>query len=401
MNFLIPIVALLLAGWLAISKRLSGSTSWQATVTPLASIMGSGFLISAPLLGGLVGTWAVVGMLCLLVIAYLVGEAIRYNIRHFEPVEQDHGPPQTVAFLSRLVLVGAYFISVVYYLELLAVFALHLVGVENQFEANLITSALLLVIGLIGFVKGLGSLEKVERFAVALNLGMVGALLAGLLFYNAARALNGSWQMPDVNSEINRADLRVLLGLLIVVQGFETSRYLGAKHSAEERIRTMRFAQLLSGAIYILFVALATVLFRRGMGGDVTAILLLTKEVALVLPVLLTVAALGSQFSAAVADTAGAGGLVVEISGDRFTQRTAYVLIMGVTLTLTWLVDVNEVIAMASRAFALFYALQCLVAMLMAFRNKKLPSSSARGFGFGCLSLVCLSVVIFGIPAES
>ena len=53
-DIIIIVVALMLAAYLAFSKRLSTSSSWKATVTPLASIMGSGFLVSAPLLGGIV-----------------------------------------------------------------------------------------------------------------------------------------------------------------------------------------------------------------------------------------------------------------------------------------------------------------------------------------------------------
>ena len=108
LNAVIIIVALLLAGYLAFSKRLATSSNWKATVTPLASIMGSGFLVSAPLLGGIVGNLAVVCMALLLVLAYAVGGAIRFNIRHFEPIENDgHGAAQTIAFLSRVVLAGA------------------------------------------------------------------------------------------------------------------------------------------------------------------------------------------------------------------------------------------------------------------------------------------------------
>ena len=59
LNVVIVVVAVLLGGYLAFSKRLGGSSSWQATVTPLASIMGSGFLVSAPLLAGIVGNLAV------------------------------------------------------------------------------------------------------------------------------------------------------------------------------------------------------------------------------------------------------------------------------------------------------------------------------------------------------
>ena len=68
LNLLIIVVALLLAGYLAFSRRLAASSDWKATVTPLASIMGSGFLVSAPLLAGIVGSLAVFCMALLLVL---------------------------------------------------------------------------------------------------------------------------------------------------------------------------------------------------------------------------------------------------------------------------------------------------------------------------------------------
>ncbi len=38
LNIVIILVAFLLGGYLAFSKRLAGSSNWQATITPLASI---------------------------------------------------------------------------------------------------------------------------------------------------------------------------------------------------------------------------------------------------------------------------------------------------------------------------------------------------------------------------
>jgi len=87
LNIIIISVSLVVGGCLAFSRRLTASSNWKATVTPLASIMGSGFLVSAPLLAGIVGNLAVVCMALLLVLAYMVGGAIRFNIRHFEPIE--------------------------------------------------------------------------------------------------------------------------------------------------------------------------------------------------------------------------------------------------------------------------------------------------------------------------
>ncbi len=400
MNVMIIIVALVLAGYLAFSRRLAASANWRATVTPLASIMGSGFLVSAPLLAGIVGNLAVLCMALLLVLAYMVGGAIRFNIRHFEPIEnQGHGPAQDISALSRLVLIGAYFISVTYYLKLLAAFAFKTVGIHSEVAADVMTTVLLLAIGATGMWRGLKSLESVERYAVALNLGMIGALLVSLAIYNLQLVLNGEWALPSISSDIDLHDLRVLLGLLIVVQGFETSRYLGDEHPAEQRIATMRSAQLISTVIYLVFIALATVLFHGGLGADVTAIIGMIKPVAIVLPVLIAVAAIGSQFSAAVADTEGAGGLIEDITEHKITPRYAYLLILIITVVLTWSTNVNEIIAYASRAFALYYALQSAVAWVVARQMKELEHRSLRLARFAFLAVVCFLVFAFGIPS--
>ena len=47
-------------------------------------------------------------------------------------------------------------------------------------------------------------------------------------------------------------------GILLIVQGFETSRYLDDEYSREFRICTIKAAQIISGAIHLLFVGLAT-----------------------------------------------------------------------------------------------------------------------------------------------
>lgn len=401
LNTLILATALLLTLYLAFSRRLAGSSAWKATVTPLASIMGSGFLVSAPLLAITVGNLALFCMAALLLLAYGVGAAIRFNIRYFEPIENSgHGPAQDIAFLSRIVLAGAYFISVTYYLQLLAAFLLKAFGTEDAFYAHLITTALLLVIGGIGMWRGLGELEKVERYAVSLNLGMIAALLLGLLVYNIRLAASGHWQLPDISSAIDLHDFRVLLGLLIVVQGFETSRYLQEGHSSDERIRTMRLAQWLSSGIYLLFIALATVLFHGKLTADVTAITTMVMPVASVLPILIAVAAIGSQFSAAVADTSGAGGLIEDIAHKKLPVRYAYLAIILITVVLTWQTDVNEIIAYASRAFALFYMLQCTVAFVVAWQRRALPNRRRYLGLFALLTLLCALIFVFGIPSE-
>ncbi|WP_018969421.1 hypothetical protein [Rubritalea marina] len=399
-NLIIIVVALGLGSYLSFSPTLRRSSKWQALVTPLASIMGSGFLVSAPLLGGLVGNRALLCMAVLLLLAYAVGSAVRFNIRHFEPVENERGPAQSIAFVSRIVLAGAYFVSVSYYLQLLAAFVGQALGITDPHTTNLFTTALLLLIGGIGMWRGLGMLEFLEKYAVSLNLGMIASLLVALGIYNIELLGEGKWQLANISSVIDFHDMRVLLGLLIVVQGFETSRYLGEAHSADERIQTMRWAQLLSSCIYLIFIGLATVLFHEGLGSDVTAITELIRPVALLLPILIAIAAVGSQFSAAVADNEGAGGLIRDISRKKISPRFAYALILVITVVLTWATDVNSIIAVASRAFALFYMLQCVVALLMA---KQLPQLKSRGLQmtlFAGLTLACLLVFILGISSE-
>ena len=87
-------------------------------------------------------------------------------------------------------------------------------------------------------------------------------------------------------------------------------------------------------------------------GSDVTAIIALTSGVASFLPILISVAAVGSQFSAAVADNEGGAGLIVEISEKKISMSVAYLIILFVTLCLTWFTDVTQIIAYASRIFA-------------------------------------------------
>ena len=145
---------------------------------------------------------------------------------------------------------------------------------------------------------------------------------------------------------------------------------------------------------------MVTPLFHEGLGSDVTAIIAMTAPVAVVLPVMISIAAIGSQFSAAVADTEGAGGLLSELTKGKVPERYGYALILLVTLALTWETDVNEIIAFASRGFALYYALQCCVAFCVAKNDRHDRGRLGRMIRFGFLALACLAVFALGIPAE-
>jgi hypothetical protein len=71
-----------------------------------------------------------------------------------------------------------------------------------------------------------------------------------------------------------------------------------------------------------------------------------TKPVVIVLPFLLSsIAAIGSQFSATVAEDEGAGGLIEDITHRKVPIRYACLLILLVTVMITWETDVNQIIA--------------------------------------------------------
>ena len=186
--------------------------------------------------------------------------------------------------------------------------------------------------------------------------------------------------------------IRLLMGMLIVVQGFETSRFLGSEHSREERIRTMRQAQLISSGIYIVFVALMAVVIDQ-VGTDaqtgITAIVNFSKIVAPILPVLITITAIGSQFSAATADDAGCSGLLEAIFKRLASDKFNYVIASLMAIALTWATDVYQIISYASRAFALYYTLQCVVAILVLRRVPSITFPKTKTGMYGFLALLC------------
>ncbi len=396
----VAVLTCLVVLFLLVRPRVVSSDYWRATATPLASIIGSGFLVSVPILREVVGQWAVLPMIGLLVIAYLIGAAIRDNIAHVEPLMQngDAGAPVTaIERLSHLALSFAYFVSVAYYLVLFATFLLKSLGMEDAQLAKMIVTAVLLTIAVIGAWRGFRAIEGVEIYAVSAKLAVIAALLVALAIFDALDLLGGGRATREIAGHFDVADLPVLMGLLILVQGFETSRFLGAAYSAELRIRTMKTAQLLSAAIYIAFFLLMIPL----MGADsresgVAAIVDMVRPVSLVLPLLITIGALASQSSAAIADAIGAGGLLHDMTKGRIPVRYTYPWIAGVAAIVTWETDVFGLITLASRCFALYYALQCLIAMLSAHERGRVWHAA----GYGSLMLLCAAIVVLGTPAE-
>ena len=117
----LAVVALLSVG------PLARSTGWNATVTPLASIIGSGFLICGPLLAREFGAAALPAMAALLALAYAVGWVVRFNIVHIENHTATltfNDPFAWAMRIGQFLLAVAYSVSVAYYLKLLAEFVL-------------------------------------------------------------------------------------------------------------------------------------------------------------------------------------------------------------------------------------------------------------------------------------
>lgn len=376
---------------------------WRATVTPLASIIGSGFLVVAPLLGQVAGSWAPAAMILILVVAYAVGGVIRFNILNSEPLEESaDGPPllHTAARVSNLALSVAYVISIAFYIRLLASFVLSLTPLKTGFYEDWLATAILVLIALIGWTRGLRGLESAETVSVSVKLSIIAALLVALFSHNVQTA---TWTANLVADDVDMATrLRMLAGLLLVVQGFETSRYIGEEYSAKTRYRSMAVAQIASAVIYIAFVALVVPILVYLPAGrpDETAIVQLTAHVTWILPFLLVFAAFMSQLSAAIADTLGAGGLVSQETDQRVSSRNSYPLLIAFSIALIWAFDIFHVISIASRAFAFYYMVQAIIAIMVAGRTLTGPQRLILQLWYGALAVLLAMIVLFALPAE-
>ena len=100
-----------------------------------------------------------------------------------------------------------------------------------------------------------------------------------------------------------------------------------------------------------------------------------------------------------MADDEGAGGLIEDITHHKVSIRYAYLLIILVTIMLTWATNVNQIIAYASRAFALYYTFQSVVAFVVAWQMKDLSRRLMRLVTFAFVAVMCFLVFMFGIPS--
>jgi hypothetical protein len=156
----------------------------------------------------------------------------------------------------------------------------------------------------------------------------------------------------------------------------------------------MRYAQLLSAAIHMVYVGLLAYVFKAGqLEPDETAIIGMMKIVAPILLVLPFAAVLSAQFSAAGADTSGSGGLIAESTRGPVSHRQGYAVLVAFGLVLTWMANVFETISYASRALAFYHALLAAIGGVAAWRT---PSQKGRTLAFAALAVPGVLITMFG-----
>lgn len=350
-----------------------------------------------PILADAVGMYAVPAMAIVCALAFCVGSVIRFNIRHAEPVLNDTPGEPTLAFerSSDLALILAYIISVCLYLHILSAFVLGSLHLDTGINEDLLTTAVTVLIVFIGVTRGLEGLAAMEGVALLVTLVIIVLLVGGFAFYDLR-----AWQSPT-GLTFSQAKphsfwevLTIVAGTLIVVQGFETTRYLGDSFDTDTRIRASRLSQLISTVVYLVFIAVALPLVHTLNGKyDDNSLIHLAAAVSSLLVAPLVIAAAMSQFSAAVADTLAATGNLEEVTHHQLKLRYATVLVGIGAIALTWTADTLQIVALASRAFAFYYLLQCLVAISVS-------TSAIQRFFFSVVAVILGFITVFAVPAS-
>jgi len=98
-----------------------------------------------------------------------------------------------------------------------------------------------------------------------------------------------------------------------------------------------------------------------------------------------------SQFSAAVADTLGGSGNMIEATHNRIDSKHATLLICSGAVILCF-ASTLTLLALASRAFAFYYLLQCIIAITVT-------KSGGQKLFFGVITAVLAFITLFAVPA--
>jgi hypothetical protein len=338
----------------------------------------------------------VYAMIAVTAVAYAVGAVLRFNIANTEPVlgKPDYALATSLDHLADAAIILAYVISVTLYLHILSAFLLTGIGADTAIGEDVVTSGIIVLIVLIGMVRGLEVLNFLEQWALYVTLAIVALVLLGFTLYDAVAFRSPAGLVLPTGPVADWwTALTIVAGALIVVQGFETPRYLGGSYSTADRVWGSRMSQVISSVVYVTFVTLALPMVHEldGVYDDDSLLTLVSFTVVPFLAGIVVVAAVLSQFAAAVADTVAVEGNVAEVTNHRASVRLTYAAIGIAAIALTWSANTFEILALASRAFAVYYFLQCVVAMLVT-------TSILQKIAMSVLASIMLFIVIFAVP---
>jgi hypothetical protein len=377
-------------------REIGGGAILRASVTPLASIFGSGFLIIVPVLERSLGVLAIWGALAVTAVAWLVGSAIRHNIATVEPAAAEsrlHPVDVRLERLSDIAIALAYIVSVALYLRIMAEYVVDYAGLATDGAASSVGASLAVAtIVLVGLARGFAGLDLMERLALGAVLGITTALGIAFVLEDAGRLAGDGLDLPPIPDTSAWEAALMLGGIVITVQGFETVRYLAEEYDAPTRIWASRAAQAIAASIYIAFVGLATPLMGLGTSEGADASLLeIVERTAPLLALPLVVCAVLSQFSAATADTVAAHGNLVGQLPRLFGGGRSYVFSGVAAVAMIVTIPTLTIVTIASRAFAAYYFLQCVVAARTA-------RSGAARIGFAALAALMAGVTLLAQP---
>jgi hypothetical protein len=373
--------------------RVQQSKEYQATVVPLSNIMDVGFILFSPAIVLLVGFRAPFFMLGICLVAIAAGFAMAYNIRHYEPVEGEGGAPDRIERVAEWSLLGASMVNIAYYTIILMML------IQLPFDWNSVNGrtvmgvALLAVLVVVGMRGGMDWLNNLGNRTTAFNIAAVIGVVVAFLVANVQEALGGRWDLgpsPDMGTE----EIRKMIGLFAIVQGFEASRYIGVRFGAERRVSTMRIAQTVSTVVFVIFMVSLLLAFLPpppGVPEDGTAIFAVSGLVGALLPWLLLLAALGSQTSAIIGATSSRSDMLVS---NKVPRTTTFPIILIPAIMLVIFVDVNMAVNLASRVFAAYFTIQASLAAMLAGRKQNWWAVA----GFVGVGLMMFTILIFGLP---
>lgn len=126
-------------------------------------------------------------------------------------------------------------ISVAYYLNLLGAFSVSLTDQHDPAAARMVTTAVLLLIGIVGWARGFSALERLEEISVSLKLAIICGLLLGLAIYLGDHLVSNDLIL-DPPQTTSWGAISLLFGLMATVQSFAPSRYLSEDYDPSVRI---------------------------------------------------------------------------------------------------------------------------------------------------------------------